>query len=459
MGRFLTLVAIVPLIVGGGMLIGSWQLHEHGRQRGADLAAFGGRATAAVEAPWWRLDLDPAEALSPRNWYEDSCWAEICARLRFTPEGGEEVTTTVCRRRRGLALAAQILTFDDALGRGVPLRWLDEEGQPEMRIRFTERAASWLRRQPGSTPAEGAGVGVEAEPPAGPGGPLPLDVEALRRFWDDVDDPFFLLLREWSRPAPAVTVAYRPEDPRQALPASLLREHGMGEMGEEEIPEITFIVLFALFGVVFWVAGCRILTLGGNRWVRHGLALGSLALLPWWSAYLGPALDWLWGSSSEALVFFEEEVIGIMERAEVRPDHEIEQPGDVELDWTLERSYYGPIFERLPLSPPSSVADDDELLAALSRQVAERVRTMKDDEAASLLRLVDDLQEREGEGEEIGLLFIEVATELCGDEATPEDLHSAACALPRTMRFDRPSDNPYRLAVEERQRLMALVDG
>ena len=290
MGRFLTLVAVVPLIVGGGLLMGSWQLHERGRQRDADLAAFSGRATAAVEAPWWRLDLDPAEAPSAWNWYEDSCSAEICARLRFTPEGGEEVTTTVCRRRRGLGLAAQILTFDDALGRGVPLRWLDEEGQPEMRIRFTERAASWLRRQHPSSPIDRAGAGFEAEPRAGPGAPLPLDSEALRRFWEDVDDPFFLLLREWSRPAPAVGVAYRPEDPREALPVPLLREHGMGE---EEVPEVAFILLFALFGVVFWVAGCRILTLGGNRWVRHGLALGSLALLPWWSTSLGPALDWL----------------------------------------------------------------------------------------------------------------------------------------------------------------------
>lgn len=74
-------------------------------------------------------------------------------------------------------------------------------------------------------------------------------------------------------------------------------------------------------------------------------------------------------------------------------------------------------------------------------------------ELAELLRWATSVQER-GAGEELGLLFVDAALELLDDEARAEEVRHQAQELLRAVHDHEPSDNPHRLAVAERARIL-----
>ena len=448
--RMLFLPALVWLIVGAGLLMGAWTLVEEERERRENLAALTGRAPGVVEAPWWRLDFDPELLGGAANW-PVATTASACARLRFVPDGGRETTTAYCRRYPRGVVHDSLFTWEEALG-PVPVRRVGADGLPRIEIRLApslvnrldERAAE-ERSSPRDTES------VRAPERVRRGGRF------LREVWRDVDDPFLRLLEEWSRGSAAVTLAYAPDDPARAVPRAVLEEEFRVSGEARPLPGWALAVPLGLFGLAGWSVGCYLLT-GGRRWATAVLAAGALALLPWASGSAGRVLGHLWGGAELALAFIQSEML-VLPPELVLDASAGEDGADGEaLVWTLESSEYAELLRWIELTPPADPTDADGVLRHLAEEVRRQATALPDEDVAELLGWAASLQER-GEGEEIGLLFVDAALALEDDRARSETVRRRAERLLRAVARHPPSDNPYRLAVDERRRILERVPG
>lgn len=102
---------------------------------------------------------------------------------------------------------------------------------------------------------------------------------------------------------------------------------------------------------------------------------------------------------------------------------------------------------------------DDQALASASRQIAERVLALPDAQRAAVLLEVANIQRDKGTWEELGLLFVEVSTEINHESSSDSKAVAAARQLLELMRRHQPTDNSYRLALKERARILSLLEG
>lgn len=445
--RILFLNGLIWLFLGAGFLMGAWTLVRHELDRRGNLAAFTGRAPGVIEAPWWRLEFRPEIVGSGTNWLLGT-EGSVCARLRFRPEGGEETTTAYCRRFHRGALGEHSFTWEEALG-PVPVRWVDERGLPRMELRLDPELVRWLEER-------GPEVDPFYDPNAfhGPERARRAD-RLLGRIWRDVDDPFFRLLEEWSKPPPEVTVAFPPGEPARAAPLPLLREGFTVPTEGGRMTAWLLVVPLGFFGLLAWGVGSHLIT-GTSRWATAVLVVAGLAVLPWASGHAGRVLGYLWSDAEMALDFI------LAEMLDVPPELVLGAPdGATEtevLAWTLESSVYAPLVEWIDLRPPEEALSDDEVLRHLAVQVHRQAVALPDEALAELLAWAAAVQERGG-GEELGLLLVDAALELRDDESRSVEVQARAERVLRAVAFHEPSDNPYRLAAAERRRILERVPG
>lgn len=443
-GRIVFLQSLIWLFLGAGLLMGAWALWEEDTAREETLAAFAGRAQGVIEDPFWRLDMDPEVLGTGTNWNGLST-REACARLRFTPEGGEEAATTYCRRFPDGFETGSAFTWEGALG-PAPVRWVDETGMPRLEIRVSRRLARWLEER-----GPEADVFYRPQDFHGPERARRAD-RLLASVWQDLDDPFLRLLEEWSKPPATVTVAYAPDEPARAAPLPLLREEYTvpGEGGA--MPGWVLAAILGFFGTVCWGAGSYLATFG-SRWATTVLVVAGLAVVPWASGRAGKVLSYVWSDADLALSFIQSEMLTLPPELVLdAPEPESDPEAEV-LVWSLETSSYHQLPRWIDLRPPAEATNADGVLRHLADQVHRQAVALPDPELAELLEWATTVQER-GEGEELGLLFVDAALELEADEARSEEVRRQAERLLSAVDRYRPSDNPYRGAVAERERIL-----
>lgn len=445
--RYLSLVGLIWLFAGAGVLLGAWTLVQHELDRRAYLATFTGRAPGVVEAPWWQVEFEPEIVGDGTHWPVAS-QASVCARLRFRPEGGEETTTAYCRRFRRGELGKYAFTWQGALG-SVPVRWVDGRGMPRIELRLDPELVRWLEER-------GPEVDPFYDPVTFRGAQSARRADRLLgTVWRDVDDPFLRLLEEWSKPAPEVTVAYPSGDPARAAPLALLGQTFTVRSGGGPLAGWKVALPLGLLGLALWGVGSYLLT-GASRWATAVMVVGGLAVLPWASGYAGKALGYLWSGAEDALDWIQTEWLDLPpELVLAAPDET--QDAEV-LVWTLESSVYARLLQWIDLRPPAEDLDDDGVLRHMADQVHRQAAALPDEELADLLAWAAAVQEW-GRGEELGLLFVDAALELRGDESRSEEVRAHAEWVLRAVAAYEPSDNPYRLAVAERRRILDRVPG
>lgn len=448
-GRVMFLQSFVWLLLGAGFLLCAFALARDEMDRRNALAAFDGRAPGTVEAPFWRLDFDPDLLGGDTNW-KAMARREACARLRFRPEGGEEVVTAYCRRFEGGITGGHSLTWEKALG-PMPVRWVDERGLPRLELRLSPRLARWLEERGPETD-----VFYDAESFHGPDAARRAD-RLLTSVWREIDDPFLRLLEEWSKPAPAVTVAYSPEDPARAAPLSLLDEPYTVPGEVRPLAGWVLAILLGLFGTLSWTVGAYLATFR-SRWGTAVLVVAGLALLAWAGDRAGEALGHVWGDAELVLALIRSEILPLPPELLLAAPAEEGDPEAEVLVWTLETSSYAELLRWIELRPPAEATGGDGVLRHLADRMHRQAAALPDEELAELLAWAASVQER-GDGEELGLLFVEAAVELTGDEGRSEAVRHQAARLLDAVARHRPSDNPYRLAAAERARILARVPG
>lgn len=448
-GRVMFLQSFVWLLLGAGFLLGAFALVREEMGRRDALAAFDGRAPGTIEAPFWRLDYDPELLGDGTNWMP-FVRREACARLRFQPEGGEQVTTAYCRRFASGISGGHSLTWEEALG-PMPVRWVDERGMPRFELRLSPRLARWLENR-----GPELDVFYDAESFHGPEAARRAD-RLLASVWREIDDPFLRLLEEWSKPPPVVTVAYAREDPARAAPLPLLEDEYTVPAEGAPIPGWVLAILLGSIGTLCWAAGSYLATFR-SRWGTAALVVTGLAVLPWAGGFAGKALGYLWGDAELALEFIRSEMLDLPpELVPAAPADEGDPEAEV-LIWSLETSSYAGLLRWIELQPPAEATTDDGVLRHLADRVLRQAVALPDEELARLLAWAASVQERGG-GEEIGLLFVDAAVELAGDEARADEVRRQAERLLAAVALHPPSDNPYRLAVAERGRILERVPG
>ena len=445
--RMMFVHGLAWLFVGAGLLTGAWALVQGELERRESLAAFTGRAPGVIEAPWWRLDFAPELLGDGTNWLAVTR-PSACARLRFHPEGAGETTTVYCRRFTRGVLEEYSFTWVEALG-PVPVRWVDEQGMPRMEFRLASNLVRWLEER-----GPEVHLFYDAGEFHGPERARRSD-RLLGEVWRDVDDPFLRLLQEWSKPPPEVTVAYPPEDPKRGAPLPLI-ENALTLKGETlPVEEWMLAIPFGFFGLLAWGAGSHLVT-GRSRWGTALLVLGGLVALPWASGHTGKVLGYLWDDAEMALTFIRSEMLALPPELVLAAADE-EAGADTEtVAWDLESSRYARLLRWIELEPPAEPMGSDAVLRHLADQVHRQAAALPDQELAGLLRWATSVQER-GAGEELGLLFVDAALELRDDAARAGEVRYQAEALLRAVHDYQPSDNPHRLAVAERARILERV--
>lgn len=448
--RIVLVQSLLWLVLGAGFLMGAWALWSEERDRRETLATFAGRAQGTIEAPFWRLDMDPEVLGEDATSWTPAARREACAHLRFRPEGGEEVVTAYCRRFPGGFDSGHALTWEDALGPR-PVRWVDEQGLPRLELRLSPRLAQWLEER-----GPEADVFWIAESFHGPESARRAD-RLLASVWRAVDDPFLRLLEEWSKPVAAVTVAYAPEDPIRAAPLPVLQNQFTVPTEGAPMAGWVLAAILGFFGTLCWAAGSHMATFG-SRWGTAMLVVGGLLAVPWASDHLGKALSFLWDDADLALAFIRSDMLDlppelVLGAAAAEADPEAEA-----LVWTLETSSYADLLHSIELRPPNEVTSADGVLRHLADQVHRQAVALPDHELAILLDWAATVQER-GNGEELGLLFVDAALELQADPARSDEVRWEAERLLDAVALHRPSDNPHRGAVAERQRILARLPG
>lgn len=445
--RIVFVQSLVWFLLGAGFLLGAWALWEEDLGRQETLAAFAGRAPGTIEAPFWRLDMDPDLLGTGTNWNGFSR-REACARVRFAPEGGEEVTTTYCRRFPDGFETGSVFTWEKALG-PVPVRWVDDTGMPRLEIRLSRRLARWLEQR---GPEED--VFYRPQDSHGPESARRAD-RLLASLWQDLDDPFLRLLEEWSKPPPAVPVAYAPDDPARAAPLALLREQYTVPGGSGAMPGWVLAAILGFIGTLSWAAGAYLATFQ-NRWATAVLVVAGLAAVPWASPFAGKTLSYVWSDADVALAFIQSEMLALPPELVLAEPARGSDSESEPLVWSLETSSYWRLLRWIELRPPAEAISDDAVLRHLADQVHRQAVALPDGELTELLAWAGTVQER-GEGEELGLLFVDAALELEADEARSESVRRQAERLLWAVDRYRPSDNPHRGAVEERRRILARL--
>lgn len=442
-GRVMFLQSLVWLVVGGGLLAGAWSLVRGEMHRRETVGIFNGRAQGAIEAPWWELAPSREQLGGGTNWLAGTT-ASACARLRFRPEGGDETTTAYCRRFRWIH-GESLFTWEEALG-AVPVPWVDGAGMPRIELRIAPGLVrriealgprSFLATDPGSF--EGPDRARRAD-------------RLLGRVWREIDDPFLRLLEEWSKSAAVVTVAYPPDEPERAVPVELLGKETTGWSRVGDLAGWSLVIPLGLFGLLAWGTGSYLLT-GGSRW---GTAALVLAGIPGVLLVGGKAVDLaslMWADETLAV----ESLLAQMldpppELVLAVPPGAHDSEAEV-LVWTLEASAYARLLHWIDLEPPGAPTDPDGVLRHLVGQVGNQAATLPDDELADLLAWAVSVQERGG-GEELGLLFVDLALELQDHPGRSRHVRWGAEDLLHALALHEPSTNPYRLAVAERRRIL-----
>lgn len=449
-GRVMFLQSLVWLVVGGGLLAGGWALVRGEMERRETLGAFTGRAQGTIEAPWWELEpIRDLSGVSGTNWLSGTA-ASACARLRFrTESGAEETTTAYCRRFRH-AHGESLFTWEEALG-PVPLPWVDGAGMPRIELRL---APGLVRR----IEALGSRSFLASDPGSfeGPDRARRAD-RLLGRVWREIDDPFLRLLDEWSKPTARVTVAYPPEDPARAVPVKLLDEETTGWSRVGDLAGWSLVIPLGLFGLLAWGTGSYLLT-GGSRW---GTAALVLAGIPGVLLVGGQTVDLasrVWADETLGVESLLAEMLDPPPELALGVPPGAHDPGAEVLVWTLETSTYARLLRWIDLQPPAAPTDPDGVLRHLVEQVGNQAATLPDDELADLLAWAVSVQERGG-GEELGLLFVDLALELQDHPGRSRHVRWGAEDLLHTLTLHEPSTNPYRLAVAERRRLLERLSG
>lgn len=453
LARFFFLNGLIWLLVGGGMLTAAWVLVQAELARRERIETFNGRATGTIEDPWWRLDADP-EPLGDGTHWQAVVEATACARLRFEPVGAEKTVTTFCRELGSGLSRGPVLTWEESLG-PMPVPWVDERGMPRIELRLDPRLVRWLdERGP-----EVHRVFYDVETFHGPDRARRAD-RLLGDVWRSLDDPFLRMLEEWSKPPPEVTVAFLPGEPSQALPLPLLDGETIDDV-DGGIPIWGLAVPFALFGLLAWGAGSHLVS-GQRPIATTVLVVLGVVAIPWSSGPAVKLLGYFWEDAELAVFFLRSDPFGLPPALELDvPDESLRSEGESEplrIAWTLEMSSYADLFHWIDLEPPPQGLDSDEVLRHLASQVQRQAATLPDEELAALLDWVTSVQER-GEGEEIGLLVVDTALELKDDPSRSREVRWSAEDLLAAVALHPPSDNPHRLAVEERQRILARVPG
>lgn len=450
--RFFFLNGLIWLLVGGGMLTAAWVLVQGELARQERIETFSGRVTGTIEDPRWYLEGDP-ELLGDGTFWQAVVEATACARLRFEPVGAEETITTYCRELGPGLARGPVLTWEESLG-PMPVSWVDERGMPRIELRLDPRLVRWLdERGP-----EVHRIFYDVETFHGPDRARRAD-RLLGDVWRSLDDPFLRMLEEWSKP-PEVTVAYLPGEPSQALPLPLLDGDTIDNI-DGGIPIWGLAVPFALFGLLAWGAGSYLVT--GQRPVATTVlvVLGVVAI-PWSSGPAVKLLGYFWEDAELAVLFLRSDSFGLPPTLELDvqdASHRFEGEGEpLRVAWTLEMSSYGDLFHWIDLEPPPQGLASDEVLRHLAGQVHRQAAALPDEELAALLAWATSVQER-SQGEEIGLLFVDAALALRGDPDRSREVRWSADELLTAIALHPPSDNPHRLAVEERQRILARVPG
>lgn len=449
-GRVFFFEALVWLLLGGGLLTGAWVLIDGELGRRAMLVEMSGRAEGVVEAPWWRVEADPEVLGDGTNWLAVT-EASACARLRFRPEGGEEeVLAPFCRRFRGGVRNAYFFTWGEALG-PVPVRWVDGRGMPRIELQLDSRLVRWLDER-------GPEVHrfYDLQPFHGPESARRAD-RLLGDVWRDLDDPFLRLLEAWSAPEPVVTIAYRPDDPSRAVPLPLIESAAPAETDDSPFPGWWLAVPFGFFGLLAWGAGSYLL-IGHRPWAVLSLIVVMVVALPWVTGSTAWLLGHLGSGPELAFRFIETDMLGLPPALELAVPEDDGEDDATRLSWTLARSTYAPLLHWIDLTPPPETTDSDGVLRHLAHQVRRQAVALPDPELAALLAWAASVQSR-GAGEELGLLFVDTALGLKDDAERSEDVRHEAEQLLRAVGSHEPSDNPHRLAVEERKRILARLPG
>jgi hypothetical protein len=415
------------------------------------VATFEGRADGVIESPWWRLEGDPSFLGDGTNWHAVTTPVG-CARLRFRPEGRDETVVPFCQRfRNGLSSSApaSVLTWEEALGPS-PVRWVDPNGMPRIEIRLDPRLVEWLEAHP-----DRVSPFYDPDTFHGPESARRVD-RLLGHLWRDLDDPFLRLLEAWSAPAPEVTVAYVPDDPARAVPLSLLT--GDTVDGEStQWPIWVLAVPFGLFGLAAWWAGWHLVLRHRFRYTVLVVVV-TVAALPWLAGPAIALLDKVWDDADLVAAFIGSEMLGLPPQVEIGETERFAGGEPVTVAWTLEMSEYAELLRWIDLEPPPMGSTSDEVLRHLADQVGAQAASLPDEELAALLDWTAEVQMRE-QGEEIGLLFVDAALAAKGDPERSEGVRDRVDSLFRALAFHPPSDNPYRLAVEERKRILARLPG
>lgn len=390
-------IQVLPALVVGAVLVGGVVGALKDQMAHEDLIApMTARATGQLESVWWRLDIDTASLSGGASNWAGVTTPSLCARYRFN-----ESTASACQRY------GEILDFTQApyqlarLSESAGLPWRNADGAARTALHFPSASWDWLTTN--TTPYEP--FTRTWGPTTGHG------EEGQLSYWDafqrEFDQPAQYLMTLWQQD-PTMEVVYDPDNPSQALPLKLANPKQSGE------GPFVFVML-GFFGTVFWSVGIWLIFMEAGTRFRVAAIVITLVLAPWWGNWVWRGLDFVYAGASDFGRMLTSDMIYRPGVVEVMPADFRGLTDDIQREWSLQQSLYGPVFQAIELTPPAAALSENEARARADEQIQASLNNMTDDQRNNLFILLacyaaEDLRSA-------GRLFLEVGRYWQADEA------------------------------------------
>ncbi len=369
-GPFIRLIAAVLLGAGGVFLVIAWQVAPQKAVDASRYAKYTGQVQGRIVESWLAVEVNTAEIRVARNWRASS-QATPCAVVEYEGEWGPPARRAFCGSRLVFTTDYTLHELNE-LTSHVPFVWArDASGFIIPEIRIGAPTNEWLA-------THGFDTFMHGKWPA---------KSALDELRIELDRPVDDALAGWIAPAAVMPLAFDPQRPAEALPASFVAAHLHWQPAA-----LILTAIIGVLGLAVWFEGMTFL-LGENVALpaRVFIAVLPVLALPWWGDYFPRALSNLnpqWAS-----------VISVMLGDLQRVDRLIaSEPADATLAsgerliWRAGDGVYNETFGRIHFTPPNPAPSSaDAALTALADTVTKQTRALSVDERVAMFtRLKDD---------------------------------------------------------------------
>lgn len=390
----LTFVAAMVLGAAAVFLSVGWMAGPKILLDRARYAGLTRTADARIVESWVALELDVSRVRASHFW-RASAKATPCAIVEVAPDAQASDGWSEATQR---ALCGTRLGFNDSytladvreLAPHVPFAWrTDEHGFAISELRMDEATRQWLS-------SHDADRFMHSEWPA----KSELDWLTIQ-----LDRPIDQAIAGWSAAAAVIPVVFAPARPGEMLPAAIVKSR------REQSVNVIVTLLFGAIGGWLWIVGFGLIPQLAAlppvfRWF---VAVLPLLTLPTWADDFPRFLAPLNAPWSEVVGDMLDDLDPLDRLTATTPANAVLADG-VRVRWLPAKGIYAPTFGRVaPAKPVSPYSDPDAALIALANQVADRVRSMTEEERHELF--VALRQDKIRDLKAAGVVFLPAASE------------------------------------------------